>query len=69
MTGFYQSARGGCAAFLPGHDRGIEPHSILEVFMQAGLYGGFGTTEAAAACAHKVFKARGRTVARCHSPE
>lgn len=44
-------------------DRGIEPRSILEVFMQAGLYGGFGTTQAAAACAQGVFKARGRTVA------
>lgn len=44
-------------------DRGFDPRSILEVFMQAGLYGGFGTTEAAAACAQKVFKARGRTLA------
>ena len=50
-------AHGGAAL-----DQGLSPRSILEVFMQAGLYGGFDTTEAAAACAHKVFKARGRTV-------
>jgi 4-carboxymuconolactone decarboxylase len=43
-------------------DQGLAPRSILEVFMQAGLYGGFGTTETAAACAQKVFKARGITV-------
>jgi 4-carboxymuconolactone decarboxylase len=43
-------------------DHGLPPRSILEVFMQAGLYGGFDTTESAAMCAHKVFKARGCTV-------
>ena len=43
-------------------DHDLPPRSILEVFMQAGLYGGFDTTESAAACAHKVFKARGCTV-------
>ena len=42
-------------------DHGLPPRSILEVFMQAGLYGGFGTTEQAAACAHEVFKERGYT--------
>ena len=44
-------------------DHGLPARSILEVFMQAGLYGGFDTTELAAACAHKVFEARGVTVA------
>ncbi len=44
-------------------DNGLPARSILEVFMQAGLYGGFDTTELAAACAHKVFEARGVTVA------
>ena len=43
-------------------DHDLPPRSILEVFMQAGLYGGFDTTESAAACAHEVFKARGCTV-------
>lgn len=43
-------------------DQGLPPRSILEVFMQAGLYGGFDTTEAAAACAQAVFKARGLSV-------
>ena len=43
-------------------DHGLAPRSILEVFMQAGLYGGFDTTESAATCAHKVFQARGCTV-------
>ena len=43
-------------------DQGLSPRNILEVFMQAGLYGGFGTTEQAARCAHGVFKARGLAV-------
>ena len=43
-------------------DQGLPPRSILEVFMQAGLYGGFDTTEAAAACAQAVFKSRGLSV-------
>ncbi len=30
--------------------------------MQAGLYGGFDTTESAAACAYEVFEARGLAV-------
>lgn len=38
---------------------GLPARGILEVFMQAGLYGGFVTTEAAARVAHKVFQARG----------
>ncbi len=41
---------------------GLQPRSILEVFMQAGLYGGFPTTQAAAACASEVFSARGVSV-------
>lgn len=40
-------------------DEGVPARSILEVFMQAGLYGGFVTTETAAHTAHAVFKARG----------
>jgi 4-carboxymuconolactone decarboxylase len=43
-------------------DQGLSPRNILEVFVQAGLYGGFGTTEQAARCAHVVFEARGLTV-------
>lgn len=43
-------------------DHGLPPRSILEVFMQAGLYGGFGTTESAATCALAVFKERGCAV-------
>jgi alkylhydroperoxidase/carboxymuconolactone decarboxylase family protein YurZ len=39
-------------------DIGLPPRAIVEVFMQAGLYGGFPTTEAAAACASDVFAAR-----------
>lgn len=38
---------------------GLAPRTILEVFMQAGLYGGFITTESAARVAHEVFAARG----------
>jgi 4-carboxymuconolactone decarboxylase len=43
-------------------EHGLSPRNILEVFMQVGLYGGFGTTEQAAACAHAVFKERGLAV-------
>ncbi len=39
-------------------DLGLPARTILEVFMQAGLYGGFVTTEAAARTAQKVFTAR-----------
>ena len=39
-------------------DLGLPARTILEVFMQAGLYGGFVTTEAAAQTAQKVFAAR-----------
>lgn len=39
-------------------DLGVPARTILEVFMQAGLYGGFVTTEAAARTAQKVFAAR-----------
>src|SRR5690606_26486044 len=39
-------------------DLGLEPRSIVEVFMQAGLYGGFITTEAAARVAQDVFAER-----------
>jgi 4-carboxymuconolactone decarboxylase len=44
-------------------EQGLAARSILEVFVQAGLYGGFGTTEEAARCAHAVFEARGLSVA------
>ena len=44
-------------------DEGLPPRSILEIFMQAGLYGGFDTTESAARCARTVFKARGLEIA------
>jgi 4-carboxymuconolactone decarboxylase len=40
-------------------DHGLPARSILEVFMQAGLYGGFDTTETAAAVAGNVFGRRG----------
>jgi 4-carboxymuconolactone decarboxylase len=36
-------------------DLGLAPRTILEVFMQAGLYGGFITTESAGKIAHDVF--------------
>lgn len=39
-------------------DAGVPARSILEVFMQAGLYGGFVTTETAAQVAQRVFRAR-----------
>ena len=44
-------------------DIGLPPRAIVEVFMQAGLYGGFPTTEASAACASDVFAARSVSVA------
>jgi 4-carboxymuconolactone decarboxylase len=43
-------------------DLGLAPRTILEVFMQAGLYGGFITTESAGQVAQQVFSARGLTV-------
>lgn len=41
---------------------GLAPRSILEVFVHCGLYGGFGSTEAACAKAREVFAARGVSV-------
>ena len=41
---------------------GLEPRTILECFMQSGLYAGYVTTEASALIAHKVFAARGVAV-------
>lgn len=38
---------------------GVAPLALLEVFLQAGLYGGFVTTEAAVEVAREVFAARG----------
>ncbi len=43
-------------------DMGLEPRSILEAFMQSGLYAGYVTTETAARVAQQVFRARGITV-------
>ena len=43
-------------------DLGLAPRAILEVFMQAGLYGGYPTTETAGDCAQMVFRSRGITV-------
>lgn len=43
-------------------DLDLTPRNILEVFMQSGLYAGFGTTEAASAVAREVFAARGLAV-------
>ena len=43
-------------------DLDLTPRNILEVFMQCGLYAGFGTTEASAAVAKEVFAARGLSV-------
>lgn len=40
-------------------DLGLEPRAIQEVLLQAGLYAGFVTTEAAGAVANTVFRARG----------
>ncbi len=41
---------------------GVEPRAIVEVFAQAGLYGGFGATERAIAAAQAVFAARGLAI-------
>ena len=38
---------------------GLTPRNILEVFVQAGLYAGFVTTDASVAVAQEVFQARG----------
>ena len=43
-------------------DIGLTPLAMLEVFLQAGLYGGFVTTEAASEVAREVFAARGVSV-------
>jgi 4-carboxymuconolactone decarboxylase len=43
-------------------DLGLAPRTILEVFMQAGLYGGFITTESAGQVAQQVFASRGLEV-------
>jgi 4-carboxymuconolactone decarboxylase len=43
-------------------DLALTPRSILEVFVQVGLYAGFDTTEMSAAIAHEVFAARGLSV-------
>ena len=37
---------------------GLSPRTILEIFLQAGLYGGFPTAENAMKLAHKVFSTR-----------
>jgi 4-carboxymuconolactone decarboxylase len=44
-------------------DAGLPARGILEVFLQAGLYGGFVTAETAAHAAQGVFKARGIVIA------
>ena len=41
---------------------GLSPRSVLEVFVQCGLYGGFPTTERASAVARRVFDARAVSV-------
>lgn len=41
---------------------GVQPLAMLEVFLQAGLYGGFVTTEAAVEAAREVFESRGVAV-------
>lgn len=41
---------------------GLAPRSILEIFVQAGLYGGFPTAENAMTIAHEVFADEGVTV-------
>lgn len=43
-------------------EHGLSARNILEVFMQSGLYAGFGTTESACAVAREVFAARGVSV-------
>ena len=40
----------------------LTPRNILEVFMQTGLYAGFGTTRSAAALAREVFAEEGESV-------
>lgn len=41
---------------------GLSPRTILEVFVQCGLYGGFPTAENAMSIAHEVFAAEGAEV-------
>jgi 4-carboxymuconolactone decarboxylase len=43
-------------------DMELQPLTILECFMQSGLYCGYVTTEAASGVAHKVFEARNMSV-------
>jgi 4-carboxymuconolactone decarboxylase len=43
-------------------DHDLSPRNILEVFMQSGLYAGFGTTVAASAVARDVFASKGVSV-------
>lgn len=43
-------------------ENGLGARNILEVFLQSGLYAGFGTTEVACAVAREVFDARGVTI-------
>jgi 4-carboxymuconolactone decarboxylase len=43
-------------------DLGLSSRSILEIFVQVGLYAGFVTTEESARVAHEVFAARNLTV-------
>lgn len=43
-------------------DQNIPARTILECFMQSGLYAGYITTEASAAIAHRVFTDRGITI-------
>jgi 4-carboxymuconolactone decarboxylase len=43
-------------------EMGLTPRNILEVFMQSGLYAGFGTTQTASAVARGVFDAKGVSV-------
>ena len=40
-------------------DLGLKPFSILEIFLQSGLYAGFGTTEESATLAARIFAQRG----------
>ena len=48
---------------------GVAPLAMLEVFLQAGLYGGFVTTEAAVEVAREVFESRGVAVPKTPSRE
>src|ERR1700730_5646202 len=43
-------------------DAGLAPRSILEVFVQVGLYAGFVTTEESASLAQEGFVGRGITI-------